>query len=264
MGKRIHMQNTNGIQPIKRMGRRALCLACLLPVIILCSLLKERPGAAQVLPRSWNRVGSPEAGRFLHTATLLQNGKVLVAGGLGAGASGTIPLNSAELYDPATGTWSRTGSLSTTRFYHTAVLLTNGKVLVSGGGSRLVNNVFVSQPIDAVESYDPSSRTWSVVRSLSLPRREHTATLLSNGKVLLAGGGDSRGLATNTAEVYDPGVAGAGGSRTANDLSLPSRLHTAQTHAQDLTLELPVRTIAPNRNADVRKPQPAPRERRKQ
>jgi hypothetical protein len=63
-----------------------------------------------------------------HTATLLNNGKVLVASGDGGG-------NSAELYDPATSTWSSTDSMSTARYYHTGTLLDNGKVLVAGGSS---------------------------------------------------------------------------------------------------------------------------------
>ncbi len=65
-----------------------------------------------------------------HTATLLPNGKVLVAGGFNGGF--TI-LTSAELYDPASGSWTATGSLNTARAYHTATLLPNGKVLVAGG-----------------------------------------------------------------------------------------------------------------------------------
>ena len=66
-----------------------------------------------------------------HTATLLPNGKVLVAAG--ADDSGAVVLSSAELYDPATGSWSSTGSLGTARFRHTATLLPSGKVLVAGG-----------------------------------------------------------------------------------------------------------------------------------
>ncbi len=71
---------------------------------------------------------SPPRG-IIHTATLLPNGKVLVAGGFGSSG----PLASAELYDPATGPWSPTGSLATARYVHTATLLPNGKVLVAGG-----------------------------------------------------------------------------------------------------------------------------------
>ena len=71
----------------------------------------------------------PETPHVSHTATLLPSGKVLVAGGSNSGCN----LSSAELYDPATGTWSSTGSLVTARVGHTATLLPTGKVLVAGG-----------------------------------------------------------------------------------------------------------------------------------
>ena len=80
-------------------------------------------------PFTFGNTGSLGTARHGHTATLLPNGKVLVAGGY----SGSGSLASAELYDPATGTWSATGSLGTARDHHTATLLPNGKVLVAGG-----------------------------------------------------------------------------------------------------------------------------------
>jgi hypothetical protein len=92
------------------------------------------PAFAQTLspadgPFTFGNTGSLNIGRVLHTATLLPNGKVLVAGGDNGGGI----LSSAELYDPASGTWSVTGSLNTARRSHTATLLPNGKVLVEGG-----------------------------------------------------------------------------------------------------------------------------------
>jgi N-acetylneuraminic acid mutarotase len=77
----------------------------------------------------WSKSGSMINARFDHTATVLQNGKVLVAGGY----NGSHVISSAELYDPSTGTWTTTGSMSYIRFRHTASLLANGKVLVAGG-----------------------------------------------------------------------------------------------------------------------------------
>ena len=77
---------------------------------------------------SWAATGSVHTTRRDHTATLLPNGKVLVAGG-----SNGFVLSSAELYDPASGTWTATGSLNTARYAHTATLLQNGRVLVAGG-----------------------------------------------------------------------------------------------------------------------------------
>lgn len=104
------------------------------------------------------------------TATLLPNGKVLVAG-----------RKMIELYDPATKTWSRTDNLNTARAEFTATLLQNGKVLVVGG--HLGRRVF-----DAAELYDPATGTWSPTGNLITGRWYHTATLLKNGKVLVAGG----------------------------------------------------------------------------
>jgi N-acetylneuraminic acid mutarotase len=113
-----------------------------------------------------------------HTATLLPNGKVLVAGGL----SGNQFLSSAELYDSATGTWSPTGSMRSPRRFHTATLLPNGKVLVAGGTDS--NGISTN----SAELYDPATQTWTPTGPPATGRFRHTATLLSNGKVLITGG----------------------------------------------------------------------------
>jgi len=125
--------------------------------------------------------------RTWHTATLLPSGKVLVAGGYGNGF-----LSSAELYDPALGTWTATGAMSTARGWHTATLLPNGKVLVAGGFNS------TSDYLASAEMYDPATGTWSATGPMGTVRRWHTATLLPNGKVLVAGG------ESNSAELYDP------------------------------------------------------------
>ena len=128
--------------------------------------------------------GSMNVARSNHTATLLNNGKVLVAGGYGNGPNPA----SAELYDPASGTWSSTGSMSVARSNHTATLLLNGKVLVTGGSGSGGTSA---------ELYDPASGTWSSTGSMSVARsNNHTATLLPNGKVLVVG--------FTGAELYDP------------------------------------------------------------
>jgi hypothetical protein len=116
---------------------------------------------------------------------------VLVAGGNDTG----IYLASTELYDPATGAWSPTGSFDTGREFHTASLLRNGKVLVTGGrDSRKVQ-------LASAELYDPATGIWSATGSLNTARYDHTATLLPNGMVLVAGGNPDE-LAS--AELYDP------------------------------------------------------------
>jgi hypothetical protein len=122
---------------------------------------------------------------------LLPNGKVLVAGGL-RGVSGC--LSSAELYDPASGSWSATGSLHTARNQHAATLLPNGNVLVAGGGGD-------NSGLSSAELYDSVSGTWTVTGSLNDERIYDTATLLPNGQVLVAGGVDQIGPVAS-AELY--------------------------------------------------------------
>ena len=139
-------------------------------------------------------------GRNIATAAALNEAEIalraeLVAAGLGF--SGSYPAR-AELYDPASGTWSATGSLTTARKMHTATLLPNGKVLVAGS--------YNNGALASVELYDPASGTWTATSSLNTAREEHTATLLPNGKVLVAGGLDSNGFPLASAELYDVGL----------------------------------------------------------
>ena len=141
----------------------------------------------------WAYTGSMAIGRDSHTATLLANGKVLIAGGY----NGFTTLNSAELYDPTTGLWAYTGSMRTTRSGYSATLLPNGQVLVAGGDDDN-GDTFAS-----AELYNPATGVWSPTGSMGSPRGGHTATLLANGQVLVVGG--YNGLTTlNSAELYDP------------------------------------------------------------
>lgn len=147
---------------------------------------------------TWSETGTMAGARARHTATLLPNGKVLVAGGYN-GATTPAVRASAELYDPATGTWSPTGNLMHPRCNHTATLLRSGKVLVVGGNNQGASGAAV----DTAELYDPSTGTWTETGSLIDDRAFHTATLLASNRVLVTGGRNGNG-ALATAELYDP------------------------------------------------------------
>jgi hypothetical protein len=158
----------------------------------------------------WTEVGSLTTARFRHSATLLASGKVLVAGGCCEATTNNF-LRSAELFDPATGAWSATASLTIDRYYYppAALLLASGKVLVAGGGNY-------NGPLPDAELYDPATETWNVTGSLATARYAHTATLLVNGQVLIAGGCCDATGNLRSAELYDPakGTWSATGSLT--------------------------------------------------
>jgi len=131
---------------------------------------------------TWSATGSLNVAREEATATLLPDGKVLVAGGFGFD---TNALTSAELYDPSTGIWSLTGSLKQARGAATATLLPDGQVLVAGGAPNTANSL---ASLSSAELYDPTTGTWSLTGSLNVSRSAASATLLQNGKVLVFAG----------------------------------------------------------------------------
>lgn len=187
--------------------------------------------------RTWTKTEAMQFARFKHTATLLPNGQVLVTGNYDGTndvrytvrddpGAGTTTLteerpdllqpqgsshtagdhgdkqdsSSAELYDPTTGKWTRTGSLNHPRGNHTATLLKNGLVLVVGGRDPQ------GTALASAELYAPDSGTWTEAGGLQLARVRHTATLLPDGKVLVVGGQDDKGLYLGEAELFDPAI----------------------------------------------------------
>ena len=141
----------------------SLCLSCL--VIGLA-----QQGFAQ---GTWTVTGALNTARAFHTATLLPNGKVLVAGGE-TYSNGGFYFSSAELYDPATGTWTATGALNTTHSSHTATLLPNGKVLLTGSDTGYGSGG------SSAELYDPATGTWTATGALNTGRHDLAAILLLN------------------------------------------------------------------------------------
>jgi len=181
-------------------GRPAVPVAYLLVVLgLMLALVVGALAVGALRSQPARPAGWTATGRMVYdhgntfTATLLRDGRVLVAGGQN-GRVGALGLASAELYDPGTGSWNATGSMGTPRSGAAATLLPDGRVLMvdgnSGQGAR-------------AELYDPGSGTWTATASMV---NEHsagfTATLLRDGRVLVAGG--CCGALMVTAELYDP------------------------------------------------------------
>jgi hypothetical protein len=150
---------------------------------------------------TFSQTGSMQHGRWLFTATLLNDGRVLIAGGRSAKNS---TYASAEVYDPGSGNFRSAGSMDASRQQHTATLLQDGRVLIAGGYQQDASHWDV---LSATELYDPATDTFTPIGSMGDVRSSHSATLLNDGRVLIAGGGGigSEGLvALTSAVLYQP------------------------------------------------------------
>ncbi len=166
----------------------SFCLSTILVVTCCHSQEKAKaPSNANLLP-----AGKMHERRASHTATLLPNGMVFISGGFKKVRTyDQVYFNSAELYNPHTRTFTKTGNLNVARCGHTATLLLNGMVLVTGGGD--------DNPLSSAEVYDPHTGIFTLAGDMAVSRQGHTATLLKNGNVLIAGGSMDD---THSAEIF--------------------------------------------------------------
>ena len=154
-------------------------------------------------------IRSMTAKRAAHTATLLNNGKVLIAGGFVGDGGG---LSSVEVFDPTTITFTSAENMTAARAGHTATLLPNGKVLIAGG--------YKGDYLNSAELFDPATGKFTSTGRMVTARSGHVATLLNNGKVLLAGGVGTGWTFLSDAELYDPNTTtftATGGMTTARE-----------------------------------------------
>lgn len=145
-----------------------------------------------------------ESGRWLHTSTLLLDGRVLITGGRSNNCSANCPifsLNTAEIFDPSTGMFTPTGSLNIGRFGHSATLLADGRVMILGGTTT--EDIGPSPQVQTAEVYDPATGKFGFLGYTTLGRGLHALTLLNNGQHLLVGGYNQNDSPTGTTELFD-------------------------------------------------------------
>ncbi len=169
---------------------------------------------------SFKPTGSMKDGRIAATATQLQDGRILMVGG--QDTNGTA-LGTVEIYDPATGQFSLASNLGTARLNATATTLADGTVLVTGGYTGTINKDSSGTPLDSAELYNPTTNSWQAVGAMGSTRRNHTATRLGDGSVLIAGG--YNGSYINSPEIYDPNLKTF--SPTPTSMTGPRRYPTA-------------------------------------
>ncbi|CAF1557853.1 unnamed protein product, partial [Adineta ricciae] len=156
---------------------------------------ERRPDTAELYdPQTvvWTATQNMICRRAHHTASLLTNGNVLITGGSRLCSTG-MSRKTSELCDPIADAWIRTNDTNIDRTHHTATVLKDRSVLVTGGhdGGR-----------EFTELFDPLMNQWTMTGNMNFPRYAHSAVLLPNGKVLVTGG--SYDTLMSSAELYDP------------------------------------------------------------
>jgi len=190
-----------------------------IPAVSNCESTTGVGTAVQVTPgpTKLSTGGLLNVARSDFTTTALQNGMIMVAGGINA--AGAVE-KSVELYDPVYNKWTKTGDMKTARRGHAATLLRDGRVLITGG----YDGTAATSALNKAETYDPATGVWTnTTGTLIQARRWHTSTLLNSDKVLIVGGSVSSGSST-VVELFDP----ATGSFTATaSMRIPRQGHTA-------------------------------------
>ncbi|MBV8801075.1 MAG: hypothetical protein JO208_14865 [Alphaproteobacteria bacterium] len=145
---------------------------------------------------SWSMPGQMTTGRYLHQAVKLADGRVLVMGGCSAYGC-AADTASAEIFDPTTAKWSAAAAMKAHRASFSAILLSDGRVLVTGGYNS-------TGTLTENETYDPVKDTWTVNAPMPHPHAVHVSVTMKNGRVLVAGGDTGLGLPGREADVFDP------------------------------------------------------------
>src|SRR5947209_2025203 len=148
---------------------------------------------------SWSAAASMNSPRSHQSCAVLQDGRVLVAGGTTSSGGGVT--NSAEIYDPSADSWSQVGLMNDARSGATASVLQDGRVLITGGRSSDGPPILIS---NTLEVFDPNSGNFSNAGTMSSPRQDHAAAVLSDGRVLIVGGSSDGTNVLNTTDIYDP------------------------------------------------------------
>ncbi len=165
--------------------------------VVVCTSFRTAPSSAASVPATPAGTITPATpmlnARSGHTATLLPDGRVLIAGGMRGNQDF---YDSAELYNPSTGKFQPTGKLHQRRVGHIAVLLSSGKVLVAGGWVG-------DGGTDSAELYDPATGAFTQIAKMTIRRGRPSATLLVSGDVLIAGGEESNNLSLASAELFN-------------------------------------------------------------